>query len=178
MNAQEHSTVREGVVVGLLGAAALAAWYLGSDAMQGQILHTPNVLGRIVFEGDTAAQSAAVGAGPVAAYLVLHVFGFILAGMALVWAIHAAIRHPTWRTGLFIAMVVALGYVYSILFSAPSFAGDPSLRWSVVAGALMAGIVMLGYLWRRHPSLKHRLREAEAPGPPHPPDGASANQVR
>jgi membrane associated rhomboid family serine protease len=83
-------------------------------------------------------------------------------------------RHPTWRTGVVIAMVVALGYVYSILFMAPSFVKDASLRWSVVVGALVAGLVMLYYLWRRHPGLKQQLQEVEAPGPSHPPEGGSA----
>ena len=169
MHVQEHSTIREGLVAGVLGAIVLAAWYLGSDAVHGQLLHTPNVLGKIFVAGDTTARATGIVPGAVAGYAAFHFVVFLVAGILLAWGIHAGMRHPTLRTGVVIAIVLGLGLLYTVLFSAPSFAGDPSLRWSVVLGALVAGIAMLIYLWRRHPSLAERVQETEAPGPSHPP---------
>jgi hypothetical protein len=169
MHAQEHSTIREGLVTGILGAVVLAVWYLGSDAIHGQVLHTPNVLGKIFVAGDTAARGTSIAAGAVAGYAAFHVVAFLISGILLAWGIHAAMRHPSLRTGVVIAIVVGLGIVYTVLFMAPPFVRDPSLRWSVVLGALVAGIAMLIYLWRRHPALTQQVQETEVPGPSHPP---------
>lgn len=171
-DASDHSTIREGLAVGLLGAIVLAVWYVASDAIDGHFLHTPDVLGRMLVAG-AAGHTAGILPGAVAGYAVLHVAVFLLIGVLMAWAIHAANRYPTVRTGVVIAVVLGLGYVYSILLSTPSFAGDSSLRWSVMVGVLVAFIAMALYLWRRHPSLRRQVHEVEAPGPPHPP-GAQA----
>ena len=52
MHAQEHSTVREGLIAGLLGAALVATWYFVFDTAAGRPFHTPNVLGKVFFRGD------------------------------------------------------------------------------------------------------------------------------
>ena len=54
MHAEEHSTVREGLVTGLLGASVVAVWYFLVDSAAGQPFHTPNVLGKILFRGRSA----------------------------------------------------------------------------------------------------------------------------
>ncbi len=43
--------VREGLVAGLLGAGAVAVWFLLIDAITGRPLYTPAVLGSVVFLG-------------------------------------------------------------------------------------------------------------------------------
>ena len=54
MHPQEHSTIREGLVTGVLGAAAVALWYLVVDAAAGRPFHTPNALGGVLFRGDAS----------------------------------------------------------------------------------------------------------------------------
>ena len=44
-------TVREGIWAGLLGAAAVAIWFLAYDAVAGLPLRTPALLGAALFHG-------------------------------------------------------------------------------------------------------------------------------
>src|SRR5882724_11534087 len=43
MHAQEHSTLREGVVAGAIGGLIVALWYLLVDTAGGQPFDTPNI---------------------------------------------------------------------------------------------------------------------------------------
>ena len=52
MQQGEHSVVREGLVVGLLGAVLVALWYFVVDAIGGRPFHTFNVLGGVFFRGE------------------------------------------------------------------------------------------------------------------------------
>ena len=47
MQDRQHSVLREGGVVGLLGAVVDAVWILVYDVAVGQPLHTPSALGRV-----------------------------------------------------------------------------------------------------------------------------------
>ena len=44
--AEEHSSVREGFIAGLLGATTIAIWFLILDVIAGHALFTPDLLGR------------------------------------------------------------------------------------------------------------------------------------
>ena len=41
-----HTIVRDGVVAGVLGATAVAVWFLGLDTLRGHPFATPAALGR------------------------------------------------------------------------------------------------------------------------------------
>jgi len=41
-----HTSVRDGVVAGLLGATAVAVWFLGMDMIYSRALATPAALGQ------------------------------------------------------------------------------------------------------------------------------------
>jgi hypothetical protein len=172
MHARQHSTVSEGLVTGLIGAVFLAAWYLGSDAAHGRLLHTPSVLGQVFFAADSTPVTRVIVPQAVMGYTALHLVVFLIAGVLLAWAIHASLRHPMWRSGIVIGLAIGVGMVMVFLFLIPSLEHDASLRWSVLLGSVVAFLVMCGYLWRRHPGLRRAVQETEAPGPPHPPGDA------
>ena len=52
MQGREHSVIREGTIVGILGAVVDAFWLLVFDVATGRPLQTPNALGRVFFAGD------------------------------------------------------------------------------------------------------------------------------
>ncbi len=65
------SVFREGVVAGLLGAAAVALWFLAIDWIQGEPLRTPRLLGTgILRQTDSLAA--------IASYTVVHGIAFAL----------------------------------------------------------------------------------------------------
>ncbi|MEX2282833.1 MAG: hypothetical protein WEE89_10165 [Gemmatimonadota bacterium] len=43
--ARRHSTIREGILAGIIGAASVAIWFFILDAPQGRLLFTPAALG-------------------------------------------------------------------------------------------------------------------------------------
>ena len=52
MQGREHSVIREGTIVGILGAVVDAFWLLAFAVAAGRPLQTPRALGRVFFAGD------------------------------------------------------------------------------------------------------------------------------
>lgn len=165
----EHSVVREGLVAGLLGAVLVAAWYFGVDALAGRPFHTPNVLGRVFFQGELGPQ--AIAPGVVAGFTVIHLIVFALLGMGLTFLVHLASRNLALRMGLWIGLVIAFCFSTGLIYALSVAAGERFPLWTVIGGSLVAVAAMGWYLGRRHP----RLATEEAPlgsevrPPPHAP---------
>src|SRR3989449_8069846 len=78
---------REGIVAGLLAAAVVAVWFLAIDAIQGEPLHTPRLLGTGLLR-----QPDAVAA--IVSYTIAHGIAFALFGIVGAMLIAAAARQP------------------------------------------------------------------------------------
>jgi hypothetical protein len=153
MHAQEHSTVREGLVVGLLGAVVVAAWYFVFDVAAGKPFHTPNVLGKVFFRGDLEPGVREIVPRVVAGYTVLHLVVFALAGIGLTLLVHLAARHLALRMGLWMGLVLVFAFFAGLTYMLTTATGERLPVWSVVGGSLLAVAAMGWYLWRRHPRL-------------------------
>lgn len=171
MHAQEHSTVREGLVAGLLGATIVAAWYFVFDTAAGRPFHTPNALGKVFFLGDLEPGQREVMPGIVAGYTVLHLIAFALAGVTMAFLVHLATRNLGLRMGLWMGLVVAFFFFTGISYMLTTATGQRVPLWSVVGGSLLAVVAMGWYLWRRHPGLAADAQQGDestshAPGAP------------
>jgi hypothetical protein len=146
--------LREGIVAGILGAAAVAIWFLIIDAVQGQPLRTPRLIG-----GALLARVA--GDVPVVlVYTLAHGLMFILFGIIAATMIAGAERAP-----LFIFPVIILFTAFEVFFFAGIVVGaswilDQLAAWWILIGNLLAAAVMLTYFFRSHATLWHRLAEA------------------
>jgi hypothetical protein len=172
MNRQDHSTLREGLLTGLIGALVVALWYIGVDLGRGRLWHTPNVLGQVFVARDTMP-TAQIVPQAVAEYSLLHFGVFILLGVILTALTHMAIRSPALRMGVWLGLVIAFLFFLGFLFMLYS-ATDQRFPWWPALGGALLGIGSMGlYLWRRHPALRGSLTEAplgaEVKPPPHPP---------
>src|SRR5262245_60909197 len=78
-----HPLVREGIFVGLVGAATVALWFLIYDTATGAPLRTPALLGAALFQGLREPMDLQVTAGPVLAYTAVHVAVFIVFGLGV-----------------------------------------------------------------------------------------------
>lgn len=178
MNANEHSTLREGTVTGVIGALIVAAWYFVVDTANGQPLHTPNVLGKIFFRGDLTPGVRQIVPQIVLGYTVVHVVVFALVGVGLTLLVHLAARNIALRMGVWLGLVIAFGLFAGLAYMAGTATGDRLSPWSVVSGSLLGVLGMGAYLWRRHPRLVRSFDEAslgaEVKPPPHPPGGPRA----
>jgi hypothetical protein len=170
MQGRQHSTVREGLVVGLLGALVLAAWYFVFDLAAGQPLRTPHVLGRLFFRGDLPP-GGDVDPGIVAGYTVLHLLMFGLAGIGLTLLIHLAARNLALRMGVWLGLVLSFLLFAGLTYMATAATGEQVPLWSVGAGTLAAVAAMGWHLVRRHPRIRTdaQLGGEATPHSPAPP---------
>lgn len=159
-----HALVRDGIVAGLLGATAVALWFLGIDMIYAHAFATPAALGRgllrlfgpLGMEGDTAF---------VITYTIFHYVSFIAAGLLVSVIVHWAQTSPTVLAGammLFVVFEIGFYGLSSALRESP-FLG--TLGWAQVGtGNLIAALVMGIYMWRMHPELPKQLNYALAGG--------------
>jgi hypothetical protein len=167
---KNHSTVREGLLAGLLGAVVVGAWYFIFDAAAGRPFHTPNVLGKVFFRGDLDPAVQQVVPRIVAGYTVLHLVLFGLTGMGLTLLVHLASRHLALRMGLWMGLVVAFCFFAGMTYMLTTATGERIPLWSVVGGTLLGVGAMGWYLWRRHPRLGSEAPlGAEVKPSPHAP---------
>jgi hypothetical protein len=168
-----HSTLREGLLTGLLGGLVVAAWYAAVDLGRGQPLYTPSVLGQVFLAGDTTPAVRSIVPQAVAEYSLLHFGLFFLLGIALTALAHMASRNPALRMGVVIGLAVA--FVFFLGFLVVLYSGTRErFPWMTAFGGGVLGIGSMGmYLWQRHPGLRGTFREAplgdEIKPPPHPP---------
>src|ERR1043166_6592876 len=73
-----------GLITGLYGAAAVALWFFFIDFSDGHPFRTPAALGSALLLGVSKAEAMRVTFGVVAAYTLVHVIAFAVAGMIFV----------------------------------------------------------------------------------------------
>jgi hypothetical protein len=158
-----HSTLREGIVAGLLGAAVIAVWFLIVDSVAGRPLHTPALLGAIVARAPDPI-AAAEGANRfeyVAHYTPIHCLLFAAFGVVVVYLTHRAQRQPSiLMLALILFVAFEGGFTGLVAILEQTALGD--LAWYQVAiGNLIAVVVMGWYVVKRHPGMgrvwSHRL---------------------
>jgi len=149
----------EGLVAGLIGAAAIAIWFLLLDAIQGRPLFTPTVLGTALFRG--LEMLGALETLPISLEMVLwftwvHGLVFVMIGGAAAWLVRMAERDPNFGFGIVLLLVVfEFGFIgVSMIFAQEVLL---ALTWpAILVGNLLAAAAMGGFFWRRHPKLTIR----------------------
>ena len=153
--APDHGLLREGIVTGLLGAAAVALWFLLVDLVQGRPLHTPALLGAVLTGRADAADAVAMNGrlGLAALYTVVHVVAFGAVGILAVFLVHRAQRTPAF-VGLLLMLFAAIEVLVVALVALLDVQALGNIAWYQVAvGNLLATVVMGTYLGRRHTGL-------------------------
>lgn len=157
MVTHHHSFARESATAGLLGAGAVALWFLVLDSAEGHPFVTPSVLGQVVLLGITEPVLTTPDWAAVAAYTALHVTAFLLFGMLVTWLVFQADRSMLALFGLFMLFVAFEGFFSGML--AMLFEGTAGLFpvWKVLVANTLAVVAMAGYLLPRHPAIWRRL---------------------
>ncbi|HEX6965139.1 MAG TPA: hypothetical protein VF166_05000 [Gemmatimonadaceae bacterium] len=155
----EHSAFREGVIAGVIGATAVAIWFLAIDILIHNPLYTPRVLGEALWSvfGPVREGTAVF----VAFYTVFHYVAFIVVGIIAAVIIHAGDRQPAVLAGALILFVMLeIGfYGYTSILS--TFLPLEGLAWyTVAAGNVISAFLMGLYFYRTHPALKGELERA------------------
>jgi hypothetical protein len=160
-------TVREGLIVGLIGYAAVAVFFTFFDLLAGRgPVFTLNVLGKVVFRGarDPAILQLPIPADVTAMvmYNFFHLFVALAVGLFAAWLVEGVESRP--ERGLLALLLILAGYVVTVVAVARLSSGiEPLLPfWTIVAVNTLAAIGGGAYLWRAHPGLWKRVRGAAA----------------
>lgn len=157
MARHHHSFARESAVTGLLGASAVALWFLVIDLIAGRPFSTPSVLGQVILFGITAPVVAPPLWPAVIAYTGLHVAVFLLFGMVVTRLVFLADRHMLALFALFMLFVAFEVFFYGLLSMLFEGTAGHFPIWQVLGANTLAAAAMGAYLIRRHPALRRRL---------------------
>lgn len=155
----EGPVVREGITIGVVGASAVALWFLALDALQGGVLQTPSALGGLLFAGETDAAAMGVNMGWVLGYTLVHFGVFILLGVVLSAVAATGDEAPPLVLGTFLAFVTFEALVMGVVALLSQFL--PHAWWTVAGANLLAAVTMGSMLWARHPSIARALATDE-----------------
>jgi len=155
---KQHPLLNRGLMTGLVGAAAVAVWFFFLDVSAGAPFTTPVALGSALLFGASNADSIALNLGVVAAYTVVHVVAFAIAGVIFVMIAEGIERSPSFLLlAVLTAIVLDAVVVTGLALGAQWVLGTLGI-WSVFVGNLLAVAAMGWYVWQTHPILQHRLR--------------------
>jgi hypothetical protein len=151
--------VREGFIAGLIGATAVAAWFLIVDLVAGRAFFTPAMLGDALFWGVRDPANVKIAFPTIIGYSMFHVLAFVFVGMVTAILAFAVERFPP---TLFIVVVGFCIFEFAFYLIVATLA-RPLLGalawWSVAIGNAIAALGMGYFLWRAHPKLRQALKE-------------------
>lgn len=160
-----HGLLREGVTTGLVGAGAVAVWFLAVDLITGRPLYTPALLGA-VLSGAGDPQAAAMGASRAslaALYTLAHVLAFGAVGVLATFLVHRAERRPS-LVALLIMLFAAVEVAFTGFVALLEVNAIGDIAWYQVAiGNVVAAVAMGWFLVRRHPSVGAHFGSAFTP---------------
>ena len=144
---------QEGIIGGLLAAAAVAIWFLIVDTLAGRPFYTPSALGTALFGRGGGHDTVKVSFEMVAMFTWVHGMVFAVLGGVASRLLAVAERNPSLAFGivLFFVLLQAGFTVTAVFLAAPIFA---SLGWpSIFVANFLAAAVMAVYFRFRHPNL-------------------------
>jgi hypothetical protein len=157
MDGTQRSVLREGIVAGVLGAVAVALWFLIVDVARGHPFETPAFLGSALFFGAAPSPPVQPTAGPVIGYTIVHGLAFIAFGIIAASVIKAAEQEPP----LVIAVVILFAAFETFFLGIVGVLGQAGREvlpwWEILAGNLFAAIAMLWFFLLRHRALPRLL---------------------
>lgn len=143
----------EGVVAGIIGAAVVALWFFAIDAIHGEMLRTPRLLGAALLRQQTPMSAVLV-------YTVVHGAAFVLFGIIGAFLIAGAEHQPMLIFALVILFTSFEIFFFGLILIAASWVMDELAGWTVFVGNVLAAAAMLAFYFRRHRTLAHRLATA------------------
>ncbi len=156
----EHSRARiilDGAIAGLIGAAAVAIWFLIFDAARGAPLQTPSLLAASLLHGARNVVPTGSLLQLTAEYSVLHVSAFVIVGVAGALLLEAAETEPTLTFSLVIFFAAFEVFFFAVVIFMGPVAMAALTWWGILVGNLLATAAMLAFFLGRHPMLGRDL---------------------
>ncbi|MDX1566415.1 MAG: hypothetical protein R3223_01360 [Longimicrobiales bacterium] len=135
-------TVTRGILAGLVGATAMAIWFLVIDASQGTPFRTPAFLAHAVLGREQVQLSV----GAITLYTFIHYGAFVLVGVVVSWLLRMIHTAPTVLLG-FVLGFLLFDVVFYTSVTITGVNVVTELGWpEVLAGNLIAGVSLMGFL--------------------------------
>lgn len=151
--------LREGITVGLIGAAIVMLWFFIVDLAAGLPLRTPALLGAALFDG-ARSEVVTPTARLVVGYTAVHLAGFVALGLGVAGLFALAEREKR-----VLALIFMLGCCLAVVFLAMVYLLAQWLGQAVtpaifLAGHILGAAAMVGALAYFHGRLLRRMPEA------------------
>ena len=144
--------MREGITVGLIGAAVAMVLFLIVDLAAGAPLRTPAMLGAALFHGAREPGAVAITTPVVLGYTAVHLAGFVLFGLA-VSGLFALAEREKRVLGLIFILGCCLAVVFvAMVYGLSQWMREAMTPWVFLSGHVLAGLAMvaaLAYFHRR-----------------------------
>jgi len=154
----------DGIYAGLIGASAVALWFLVVDSWVREPFFTPSLVANVLLHGAQADTNAPISLPLVAAYSAFHALAFIAYGILASWVIDQFKETPDYPViaiGLFVTLeggfIAAMKLFYP---EVPAVIGHGFIVVGNVVGAASMAVWYAG--WQRHPSDVRELEKAPA----------------
>ena len=156
MNRQK--VLYEGILVGLAGAAAVAAWFFVLDLVAATPFRTPALLGAVLFDGLRDPAALTITPAIVLKYTAVHGLAFLIFGWAIAGLFALAERDRHLLLGVFMLFRCFEVAVLAAMMILGAWLLDTLQPWAILGGNLVAALAMLGLLFRDHHFSLHELR--------------------
>ncbi|HZE37166.1 MAG TPA: hypothetical protein VE482_11755 [Candidatus Eisenbacteria bacterium] len=142
--------VREGLAAGLLGAAAVALWFLLYDTAAGVPLRTPALLGAALFHGLRDPSALVIGWPLVLEYTLFHGAAFVAFGWMAAGMLALADREPRLLFAFIMLFCCFEVFTFVMISVLAHWLLETIAWWTILAGNLLASVIMLGCFLRGH----------------------------
>lgn len=160
MKTERLETFRQGLVAGVLGYAAVVAFFGIMNAIEGKsIFYTAALLGSALFYGAKDVSEVAVAAGPVLSYNGVHLLIFLALGVVAAWLAELSEHGPHFWYIAAILFLTFSFHVFGLLLGMTENLRSALPAWSVFCSGALGSAVMGAYLLWTHPGVRHALRE-------------------
>ena len=142
MSTRFRGLVPRGIIAGVIGATALAFWFLVIDGSQGEPFRTPGFLGGALLGTDPLEP----GPGPVILFTLLHYVAFICVGLGVSWSLPKIQTIPN----MFLGLVLGFGLFDLVYYTSVTVTGVDVIGefgWpAVLVGNLIGGVSLMSFL--------------------------------
>jgi hypothetical protein len=158
----ERRTLRDGIVVGLIGYASVALFYSAFDMLASRgMFYTVNLLGKALFRGlrDPAVLMFPLEIDVSAAFMynAVHLAAALIIGVVVTTLVGMAEQYPSRRTFVWIILVAGFFVTVAVVATLTTPIRPMLPMWSVIAANAFAAVIAGAYLLSRRPGLWGKL---------------------
>lgn len=160
---RRYPVLSDGLVTGLVGATAVAMWFVVVDLFAGAPLYTPAALGSAVLLGASSPAEVELNLGVMATYTVLHTLTFIAVGTGFAWLARQLHGAPDFGARALAVLVLLEGLFVGSVGMANGWIVQ-ELGWLTILGANALAVVgMSAWIWHRNPQIGEADAELGVP---------------